>query len=195
MPGETDREPGTEGPGPGGPTAPPETLPDSFTITWLEMQERPRTPVPPAPMGMSLALLATHRFPEHWFLYLYTNVGAAYFWNDWLHATPGHRRAFLEDESVTLHTLFVDGVPGGFFMLDCRERGMCDLAYFGLMPEMIGRRLGSWFLMSAVDAAWQRPGVETVTVNTCSLDHPRALGLYQKVGFEPVRQETRPICG
>ena len=29
-----------------------------------------------------------------------------------------------------------------------------------------------------------------VTVNTNSLDHPRALPLYQKAGFVPVRRET-----
>jgi hypothetical protein len=30
-----------------------------------------------------------------------------------------------------------------------------------------------------------------MTVNTNSLDHPRALPLYQKAGFVPVRRETR----
>ena len=29
-----------------------------------------------------------------------------------------------------------------------------------------------------------------MTVNTNSLDHPRALPLYQKAGFVPVRRET-----
>ena len=39
--------------------------------------------------------------------------------------------------------------------------------------------------------AWDRPGAARVTVNTNSLDHPRALPLYQKAGFVPVRRETR----
>jgi hypothetical protein len=39
--------------------------------------------------------------------------------------------------------------------------------------------------------AWDRPGTDRVTVNTNSLDHPRALKLYQRAGFEPVRRETR----
>ena len=39
--------------------------------------------------------------------------------------------------------------------------------------------------------AWDRPGTARVTVNTNSLDHPRALPLYQKAGFVPVRRETR----
>jgi hypothetical protein len=28
-----------------------------------------------------------------------------------------------------------------------------------------------------------------MTVNTCTLDHPRALDLYRKMGFRPVRTE------
>ena len=38
--------------------------------------------------------------------------------------------------------------------------------------------------------AWDREGVRRMTVNTNSLDHPRALPLYQRAGFEPVRRET-----
>ncbi|MEL7173881.1 MAG: N-acetyltransferase, partial [Pseudomonadota bacterium] len=44
-----------------------------------------------------------------------------------------------------------------------------------------------------VDTGWQRSGVERMTVNTCTLDHPRALGTYQKAGFVPIRRETRPL--
>jgi len=83
----------------------------------------------------------------------------------------------------------VDGWPGGFFMLDTREPGTYDLAYFGLVPEAIGRGLSHWFLSSAVHMGWDRPEVQRMTVNTNTLDHPRALTLYQKMGFEPTRRE------
>ena len=33
--------------------------------------------------------------------------------------------------------------------------------------------------------------MSSVTVSTNSLDHPRALPLYQKAGFSPVRRETK----
>jgi GNAT superfamily N-acetyltransferase len=68
---------------------------------------------------------------------------------------------------------------------------MIDLAYFGLVPEAVGQGLGRFLLETAVHLAWDRPGATRVTVNTCSLDHPRALPLYQRAGFEPVRRETR----
>ena len=91
---------------------------------------------------------------------------------------------------MTLYTFMRAGWPHGFFVLDGRAPGRCDLAYFGLVPEAIGRGLGSFLLQTAVHMAWDRPGTDRLTVNTNSLDHPRALPLYQKAGFEPVRRET-----
>ncbi|MEM6488886.1 MAG: GNAT family N-acetyltransferase [Pseudomonadota bacterium] len=165
----------------------------TVTVTYLEMRERPRAPVPPAPAGPRLAVLRAETPPVHWFLYLYRSVGQAYGWTDWLRAPAEDVERFVGDPQVRINTLMLDGWPAGFFMLDHRTLGVTDLAYFGLMPEAVGRRLGFWFLSTAVDAAWAEPGTRCVTVNTCTLDHPRALGLYQRVGFVPVRREERPL--
>lgn len=54
-----------------------------------------------------------------------------------------------------------------------------------------GRESRTFLLQTAVHGAWDRPATRRVTVNTNTLDHPRALRLYQKAGFEPVRRETR----
>ncbi|MEM6973401.1 MAG: GNAT family N-acetyltransferase [Pseudomonadota bacterium] len=164
---------------------------ESYTVTYLEMSARPRVPIPPAPTGAALAILAAEAPPVDWFLYLYRTVGAAWQWSDWLKAPRADLEAFVGDPQVRIHTLMVDGWPGGFFMLDHRRLGVTDLAYFGLVPQAIGRGLGHWLLATAVDAAWATPGTVRVTVNTCTLDHPRALGLYQRIGFSPVRQEVR----
>ena len=91
---------------------------------------------------------------------------------------------------VTLYTFMRAGWPHGFFVLDARAPATCDLAYFGLVAEAMGRGLGTFLLKTAIHMAWDRTGVERVTVNTNSLDHPRALPLYQKAGFEPVGRET-----
>ena len=58
------------------------------------------------------------------------------------------------------------------------------------MPEAVGQGLGTFLLETAVHTAWEMPGVARLTVDTNSLDHPRALPLYQKAGFTPVRRET-----
>ena len=160
-------------------------------VTFLEMTERPGYPRPHLPPGPAAALIAAEAPPAWYFLALYDAVGAAYEWTD-QHARPrAELEDFLADPAVTLFTFMRAGWPHGFFILDGREAGVCDLDLFGLAPEAVGRGLGTFLLHTAVHAAWDRPEVERVTVNTNSLDHPRALPLYQQAGFAPVRRETR----
>jgi GNAT superfamily N-acetyltransferase len=160
-------------------------------ITFLEMTEPPRYPRPHVPAGPVSALMAAEAPPAWYFLALYDAVGEAYEWTD-QHAVPREALdGFLADPGVTLYTFMRGGWPHGFFVLDWREVGRCDLAYFGLAPEAVGQGLGKFLLQTAVHGAWDRPGVARVTVNTNSLDHPRALPLYQQAGFAPVRRETR----
>lgn len=171
----------------------------SYIVTYLEMEARPSTPIPPTPAGPLLALIRSEGPPAHYFLYLYRTVGGDFEWTDWLERGEDEVRAFVDDAKVELFTLFVDGWPGGFFVLDTREGdsggGICDLAYFGLVPEARGRGLARWLLASAVHAGWDRPGVGKMTVNTNTLDHPRAITLYQWAGFTPVSrvEETRTL--
>ncbi len=161
-----------------------------YIVTYLEMHERPGKPVPPRPANLNTALLCATDPPVDYFLYLYGAVGAEHEWTDWLDRPRAEQEAFIENPDILLYTVMVGGWPGGFFMLDSSLKGTCDLAYFGLVPQAIGRGLSGWLLATAVEAAWDRAGVERVTVNTNTLDHPRALGMYQKIGFEPVRRET-----
>ena len=61
---------------------------------------------------------------------------------------------------MTLYTFMRAGWPHGFFVLDGRTPGRCNLAYFGLVPEAIGRGLGTFLLQTAVHMAWDRPGTD-----------------------------------
>lgn len=162
-----------------------------YVVTYLEMDSRPAFPRPHLPGGQAAALMAAEAPPVWYLLSLYDAVGAAYEWTD-LHVRPeAELREMLSHPDVTLYTLLRAGWPHGFFLLDGRERGTVDLAWFGLVPEAVGQGLGTFLLQTAVHGAWDRPATRRVTVNTNTLDHPRALRLYQKAGFEPVRRETR----
>jgi GNAT superfamily N-acetyltransferase len=162
-----------------------------YVVTFLEMDGRPAQPRPHLPPGPVSALIAAETPPVWYFLALYDAVGAAYEWTDQHHVPRAELEDFLSHPAVTLYTFLRAGWPHGFFILDCRDPAVCDLAYFGLVPEAIGQGLGRFLVRTAVHMAWDRPGTEKVTVNTNSLDHPRALPLYQQAGFEPVRRETR----
>jgi len=163
----------------------------TYTVTYLEMTSRPAYDRPSVPVGPPTALIAAETPPVWYFLDLYRAVGSAYEWTDMFDEKPETLQGFIQHEAVTLYTLLRSGWPAGFFILDGREAGRCDIAYFGLVPEAVGRGLGSYLLKTAIHLGWDRPGVEKLTLNTCTLDHPRALGLYQKAGFVPVGQETK----
>jgi GNAT superfamily N-acetyltransferase len=159
-----------------------------YTITWLEMTQRPSYPWPHAPSGPPAALLKAEAPPVWFFIGLYDAVGRDYAWED-MHAEAEDDLArWLSDPRTALYTLMRSGWPHGFFLLDHSDPGTCNLAYFGLVPEAVGLGLGRFLLESAVHMGWQGPGVERMTVNTNTLDHPRALGLYQRAGFAPVRR-------
>lgn len=161
-----------------------------YTITYLEMDARPAHPRPHMPIGPVSMLVAAETPPAWHFLDLYDAVGRDHEWTDQHDRTTGEVEAFLHHPDVTLFTLIRAGWPHGFFVLDSRWRDTCDLAYFGLVPEAIGQGLGTFLLQTAVHMAWDLPATGKLTVNTNSLDHPRALPLYQKAGFSPVRRET-----
>ena len=162
--------------------------PVSYTITWLEMTSRPGYGYPPAPTGRPAALLRAVAPPVWFFLGLYDAVGRHHAWEDMHAEDEDDLAAWLSDERTALYTLMRDGWPHGFFLLDNRSPTVCDLSYFGLVPEAVGTGMGRFLLESAVNIGWDWPGVKKMTVNTCTLDHPRALGLYQRAGFEPVRR-------
>ena len=58
--------------------------------------------------------------------------------------------------------------------------------------DFIGQALGPYLLASAIDIAWSYEP-EKLLVNTNTLDHPKALALYQRMGFRPYKREKRRI--
>ncbi|MDJ1016881.1 MAG: GNAT family N-acetyltransferase [Paracoccaceae bacterium] len=162
-----------------------------YTVTWLEMDARPEYDWPSLPVGADVVLLKCEEPPVWWFLALYDAVGKDYAWedvHDWEH---GKIADWLEKDQMSLFVLMGHGWPQGFFLLEDAGAGIVDLAYFGMVPEAVGKGVGTWLLKTAVLTAWDRPGTEKLTVNTCTLDHPRALQTYQKAGFNAVRREDR----
>ncbi|HUO88053.1 MAG TPA: GNAT family N-acetyltransferase [Rhizomicrobium sp.] len=162
-----------------------------MVVTFLEMKAKPAALPPPIPKGKVAMLRAGHP-PVHFYRYLYDTIGDAYFWVDRRKLKDDALAAVIQHPAVELYVLYTDGNPAGMAELDMREPGIGQLAYFGLMPEAIGKRLGYFFLYHAVMNAWAHP-ISKLLVNTCTLDHPRALPLYQRLGFVPYSREDRYI--
>jgi GNAT superfamily N-acetyltransferase len=158
------------------------------TRTYLEMRDaaalRPATrPDPRARVER------VEECPASFFRYLYREVGRRYHWVDHLGWTDEQIRARLADPAVSLHLVTVAGSPAGYFELERHGDGSVEIAYFGLLPEFLGRGLGKWLLTEAVRTAWLS-GPDRVWLHTCTLDDPAALPNYLARGFQPVRTET-----
>jgi len=160
-----------------------------MTVTFFEMLAKPAALPPPAPKGRHAILKAENPAP-HFYRYLYDTVGGPYLWVDRKKLTPDALAEIIQHPLNHLYVLYTEGVPAGMAELDFRKDGLCNIAYFGLMPEAIGRRLGYFFLYHTCLNAWTRP-ITRLTVNTCTLDHPRALPLYQRIGFNAFSREER----
>jgi GNAT superfamily N-acetyltransferase len=158
-------------------------------ITYLEMAGRPTRPPRHAPPG-KWALLRAEQPTLSFYRYLYDTVGENWLWTDRRLMDQELLRAHILDERTELYVLYASGVPAGLFELFRETPATTDLGLFGLIPEFIGRRLSGFLLDAAIDTAWSAE-IRKLTVNTCTFDHPRALQMYQKAGFTPVRQETR----
>lgn len=156
----------------------------AVTVTFLRMDRRPASPPRALPDDTSLLRMTNPTIG--FYRYLYDTVGAPHLW--WLRrALPDSALdGILRDPAVSIHVLYRDGEPAGFFELDGRSRPDVNLSYFGLMPHAVGRGMGSAFLRAAVDEAFAT-SQRGVTVNTCTADHPRALPTYLRTGFRTIR--------
>lgn len=161
------------------------------TVTFLEMYAPPAVS-PSVPYNRQVALLKTRDIPLHFYRYLMDRVGRKWHWVNVLRLDDDELAAGIHREDRDIRVLYLDGSPAGFFDLKPHLPEEVELAYFGMMDHATGQGIGRWFLGSAIAAAWSH-GPKRVTVQTCTLDHPAALPLYQKLGFKPVAQKKEVV--
>lgn len=171
------------------------------TVTFLQMWARP--PLPPRVLpGVPVSIMQARRCTVPFYRYLYESVGKPWVWVNRRRASDAELARILADEGIAVHVLYADGEPAGYAEFDARNRLNIELSYFGLAPAFVGMGLGAFFLREAVSIAWDMEP-KRLHVQTCTLDHPRALPLYQRMGFvpfsrtvahvEPIGDEPHPL--
>jgi GNAT superfamily N-acetyltransferase len=143
--------------------------------TYLEMRDPSALHAAPWPTPHA-ALNRLHGCPPSFWRYLYTEVGRAYRWTDRLVWTDEEIAAYLTDPATQR-----------------AADGAVEIAYFGLLPEFVGRGLGKALLSAAATEAW-RFDASRVWVHTSSLDHASALPNYLSRGFKVFRVETYDVA-
>jgi GNAT superfamily N-acetyltransferase len=158
-------------------------------VTFLEMTAEPLHHVAP-PSSLKLMLMRAENITLSFYRFLYDTVGHDYNWNDRSNLSDSELSALIHADGVEVWVLYVNGQPAGYFELVPYERNTIELEYFGLVSEFQGKGLGKWLLAEAIRAAWAKLP-KRVIVQTCTLDGPTALPLYQKMGFTPYAQEPK----
>jgi GNAT superfamily N-acetyltransferase len=148
-------------------------------VHYLRMNARPSSS-PSATAGVSLEPL-DRPVDVDYYLELYQQVGLHFNWVDRLLLPRSDLHGIINSVDTHVYLLFHDGQPCGFTELVCRVDSV-EIQYFGLFQEYIGKGLGAPCLRATVNEAWTL-NPEWLELNTCDLDHARALDLYQKVGF------------
>ncbi|MBU0773681.1 MAG: GNAT family N-acetyltransferase [Alphaproteobacteria bacterium] len=160
-------------------------------VTHLEMRARPRpAPIPPAPLQLvrwKAPKIDTYRA-------LFRRVGEPWLWFSRLVMSDESLAAIIHDPMVEIYAVADPrGIEVGLLELDFRAMPDCELAFFGLVPQLNGKGHGKWLMAQAKALAW-RKGVERFWVHTCTLDSPAALGFYIKAGFVPTRREIETFA-
>ena len=158
------------------------------TVTYLEMKSPGGLRRKAMPDGARVEMVPQPT-PE-WNREFYVEVGGEYAWTDRLPWNRERWLEYLEQPGVETWILTFNGQRAGYFELAPQPDGSIDLAYFGLLRDFTGQGLGGALLTFATERAWQK-GACTVTVNTCTLDHPAALQHYLARGFQIARTVTR----
>ncbi|NHN87052.1 GNAT family N-acetyltransferase [Acetobacter sp. LMG 1627] len=152
-------------------------------VTFLEMLHPPKLQAPDFLPGWHIELLKTpsvalYRKLHEW-------VGRNHCW--WMRQVKSdlELERILREPRRSVFLLKDKDEIRGFFEFELQPHKTVNLAYFGLVPEAIGRGIGKIFLAQVVKLAWSG-NPRRVTVNTCTADHARALTSYLSIGFRIV---------
>jgi GNAT superfamily N-acetyltransferase len=155
-------------------------------VTHLAMRAPPAPR--PAPHDGGWRVRRVRRPSAAWYRQYFRRVGEEWLWSSRLKLEPSALQAILDDPRVEVYRLSSASADAGLLELDFRGARRCELAFFGLLPEFIGKGGGRVLMNYAIARAWQRP-IDCFSVHTCTLDHPQALLFYLRSGFLPCKRE------
>ncbi len=121
--------------------------------------------------------------------FFYTAVGGDWYWIDRLKWTYDQWFEYVSRPEHETWVLCASGTPAGYFELEGKPGSDIEIAYFGLLPQFVGKGLGGYLLTEAARRAW-RKGATRVWVHTSSFDHPNALPCYRARGFRLFKEEA-----
>ena len=119
--------------------------------------------------------------------FFYKQIGKKHQWVDRLVWKEKDWIKYVSNENLKTYILKEDEELVGYFEL-IFNKNECEIGYFGILEEYIGKSFGSYMLSEAIKIAFQKK-VKRIWVHTCSLDHQNAILNYQARGMNIFKTE------
>ena len=122
--------------------------------------------------------------------FFYKQIGKNHKWVDRLAWTNKNWIEYVSSPIVFTFILKKNGDIAGFFeLIYHKSKSEIEIAYFGLLKEYMGKKLGAYMLSEAIKTSFLY-NIKRVWVHTCSLDHQNALKNYLARGMKIYNIET-----
>ena len=122
--------------------------------------------------------------------FFYKQIGKNYQWVDRLIWTDKNWIEYVSSPNLFTFVLKNnDDIAGFFELMYHKDKLETEIAYFGLLKEYIGKKLGGYMLSEAIKKSFLY-NVKKVWAHTCSLDHKNALKNYLSRGMKIYNTET-----
>ena len=123
---------------------------------------------------------------------LYDDVGRQWHWVNRRVLTNRQLSAIIHHPATEIFTLKARDRAIGFVELNFKLFPQVEIVFVGLVADAIGEGLGSLMLQRAISYIYSR-APSRIIIQTCTLDHPAALPLYQRYGFTPIGRKQVTI--
>ena len=125
--------------------------------------------------------------------FFYKQIGKSYKWVDRLEWKDNNWIEYVSNSNVFTFILKKKADIAGFFeLIYHKDKLEIEIAYFGLLDDYIGEKLGGYMLSEAIKKSFSF-NIKRVWVHTCSLDHINALQNYLSRGMKIYNKETLNI--
>jgi len=125
--------------------------------------------------------------------FFYKQIGKNYQWFDRLVWTDKNWIEYVSNSDLFTFVLKDNEEIAGFFeLIHHKSKLEIEIAYFGLLKEYFGKKLGGYMLTEAIKKSFSF-NVKRVWVHTCSLDHKNAIKNYLSRGMKIYSTETANI--
>jgi len=122
--------------------------------------------------------------------FFYKNIGKNCQWVDRLIWTDLDWTKYVSNEKLFTYILKdKDEIAGYFELLFNKDTKEVEIAFFGILEEYFGKKLGGYLLSVAIKNSFAM-GSKCILVHTCSLDHKNALNNYLSRGMKIYKVET-----